>query len=316
MNQLETRSASVGGETSTTDHLLNESVALAESIAASLNGQFTDGRIDVGPADIQIDTADMTPKGGVHGVITSLKGGLVSRIAVMVDDEVKRMIEAATAEQAVASGPQSESEARSAWLANVAEPMEQWARKNHTTMDSALPIDNQRQIEHLLLGQGLVIVAVGFFLDGRHVGSIALAGFERNISQSDPAGSATPGDASAIAGTAGAAEGISTTEINEESETDEGGIGAGQAGAETPLVAALHRLADVEMLVTAELGRTRMNISELLTLGPGSVIELDRAAGSPVDLLVNNTLIARGEVVVVDEEYGVRLTEIFGPAEY
>ena len=62
--------------------------------------------------------------------------------------------------------------------------------------------------------------------------------------------------------------------------------------------------------------RTRSHKDErlgLLTLGPGSIIELDRAAGSPVDLLVNNTLIARGEVVVVDEEYGVRLTEIFGP---
>jgi flagellar motor switch protein FliN/FliY len=74
-------------------------------------------------------------------------------------------------------------------------------------------------------------------------------------------------------------------------------------------------LADVEMHVTAELGRTRMNVSDLLALGAGSVIELDRAAGSPIDLLVNGTLIARGEVVVVDEEYGVRLTEIVGSAE-
>jgi flagellar motor switch protein FliN/FliY len=74
-------------------------------------------------------------------------------------------------------------------------------------------------------------------------------------------------------------------------------------------------LADVEMHVTAELGRTRMNVAELLALGAGSVIELDRAAGSPIDLLVNGTLIARGEVVVVDEEYGVRLTEIVGSTE-
>ncbi|UDY38042.1 flagellar motor switch protein FliN [Dermatobacter hominis] len=74
-------------------------------------------------------------------------------------------------------------------------------------------------------------------------------------------------------------------------------------------------LADVEMTVTAELGRTRMNVSELLTLGPGSVVELDRAAGSPADLLVNGTPVARGEVVVVDEEYAIRVTEILGTNE-
>lgn len=69
-------------------------------------------------------------------------------------------------------------------------------------------------------------------------------------------------------------------------------------------------LADVEMGVTAELGRRRMSVRELLSLTPGSVIELDRAAGSPVDVLVNGTLIARGEVVVIDEEFGIRISEI------
>jgi flagellar motor switch protein FliN/FliY len=85
--------------------------------------------------------------------------------------------------------------------------------------------------------------------------------------------------------------------------------------ADSARVSSLQMLADVEMHVTAELGRTRMNVSDLLALGAGSVIELDRTAGSPIDLLVNGTLIARGEVVVVDEEYGVRLTEIVGSAE-
>lgn len=77
--------------------------------------------------------------------------------------------------------------------------------------------------------------------------------------------------------------------------------------------AGLELLRDVEMEVTAELGRTRMTVRELLSLTPGSVVELDRAAGSPADLLVNGTLIARGEVVVVDEEYGIRITELVGP---
>lgn len=69
-------------------------------------------------------------------------------------------------------------------------------------------------------------------------------------------------------------------------------------------------LADVEMGVTAELGRTRMTVREVLSITPGAVIDLDRSAGTPVDVLVNGTLIARGEVVVVDEEFGIRISEI------
>ena len=74
----------------------------------------------------------------------------------------------------------------------------------------------------------------------------------------------------------------------------------------------LELLHDVEMAVTAELGRARMTVRELLSLTPGAVVELDRAAGSAVDLLVNGKLIARGEVVVVDDEFGVRISEIVG----
>ena len=66
------------------------------------------------------------------------------------------------------------------------------------------------------------------------------------------------------------------------------------------------------MDVTVELGRARMPVRDLLAITPGAVIELDRAAGSPVDVLVNGTLIARGEVVVVDEEFGIRISEIVG----
>jgi flagellar motor switch protein FliN/FliY len=72
----------------------------------------------------------------------------------------------------------------------------------------------------------------------------------------------------------------------------------------------LELLHDVEMEVTAELGRTRMSVRDLLSLAPGAVIELDRLAGGPADLLVNGRLIARGEVVVIDENFGIRITEI------
>jgi flagellar motor switch protein FliN/FliY len=72
----------------------------------------------------------------------------------------------------------------------------------------------------------------------------------------------------------------------------------------------MEMLHDVEMEVTAELGRTRMSVRDLLSLAPGAVIELDRLAGGPADLLVNGRLIARGEVVVIDENFGIRITEI------
>ena len=69
-------------------------------------------------------------------------------------------------------------------------------------------------------------------------------------------------------------------------------------------------LAGLQMNVTVELGRTELTVAEVLGLGPGSVIELDRLAGEPVDILVNDRLIARGEVVVVDENFGIRVVEV------
>ena len=88
-----------------------------------------------------------------------------------------------------------------------------------------------------------------------------------------------------------------------------GGV-AGVAGARTAIRNGLDLLRDVSMDVTAQIGSTRMTISELLALNEGAVVELDRAAGAPADLLVNGHLIARGEVVVIDENFALRITEI------
>ena len=76
----------------------------------------------------------------------------------------------------------------------------------------------------------------------------------------------------------------------------------------------LSRLHDVPVELAVEVGRTQMTIREALALGPGSIVTLNRLAGEPVDLLVNGKPIARGEVVVIDEEFGLRLTEIVGGA--
>ncbi len=77
----------------------------------------------------------------------------------------------------------------------------------------------------------------------------------------------------------------------------------------------LEFILDIPLEVTVELGRAKMLISELLHLGQGSVIELTKLAGEPMEILVNQKLIARGEVVVVNEKFGVRLTDIISPAE-
>jgi flagellar motor switch protein FliN len=72
---------------------------------------------------------------------------------------------------------------------------------------------------------------------------------------------------------------------------------------------------DVPVTISMEIGRTRINIRNLLQLNQGSVVELDRLAGEPMDVLVNGTLIAQGEVVVVNEKFGLRLTDIISPSE-
>ena len=72
---------------------------------------------------------------------------------------------------------------------------------------------------------------------------------------------------------------------------------------------------DVYMEVTVELGRTKKLIKDILGMGEGTIIELDKLAGEPVDILVNHKQIARGEVVVIDENFGVRVTEILSPTE-
>ena len=74
----------------------------------------------------------------------------------------------------------------------------------------------------------------------------------------------------------------------------------------------LARLHDVPVELAVEVGRTKMTIREALALGPGSIVTLNRLAGEPVDLLVNGKPIARGEVVVIDEEFGLRVTDIVG----
>lgn len=90
------------------------------------------------------------------------------------------------------------------------------------------------------------------------------------------------------------------------------GIGAGGAG-ESPRNFDL--LLDIPLEVTAEIGRSTLPLRELLQLTPGAVVELAKLAGEPLDVLVNGKLVARGEAVLVNDKFGVRLTDIVSPRE-
>ena len=113
----------------------------------------------------------------------------------------------------------------------------------------------------------------------------------------------------------GAGEGAGETAVEEKEEVidEEGSVET--AGEESGEPASLDLILDIPLAVTVELGRSKMLINDLLQLGQGSVIELTKLVGDPLEVLVNNKLVARGEVVVVNEKFGVRLTDIVTPME-
>lgn len=91
--------------------------------------------------------------------------------------------------------------------------------------------------------------------------------------------------------------------------------GAGREVSAGSMAGKLGRISNVEMALTVEIGRTRMPVRDVLAMEPGAVIELDRSAGSPADVLLNGRLIAHGEIVVVDQDYAVRITKILDASE-
>ena len=110
----------------------------------------------------------------------------------------------------------------------------------------------------------------------------------------------------------GAGEGAGETAVEEQ----EGDTNEEEGGkADEVKEANLDLILDIPLSVTVELGRSKMLINDLLQLGQGSVVELTKLVGDPLEVLVNDKLVARGEVVVVNEKFGVRLTDIVTPME-
>jgi len=112
-----------------------------------------------------------------------------------------------------------------------------------------------------------------------------------------------------------AGEGAGETAVEEKEEVIDEEGSAETAGEESGEPASLDLILDIPLAVTVELGRSKMLINDLLQLGQGSVIELTKLVGDPLEVLVNDKLVARGEVVVVNEKFGVRLTDIVTPME-
>jgi flagellar motor switch protein FliN len=108
-------------------------------------------------------------------------------------------------------------------------------------------------------------------------------------------------------------EGEGEVAVEEENIDSEETDDPTEKGEEGP--ANIDLILDIPLSVTVELGRSKMLINDLLQLGQGSVIELTKLVGEPLEVLVNNKLVARGEVVVVNEKFGVRLTDIVTPME-
>ncbi len=107
-----------------------------------------------------------------------------------------------------------------------------------------------------------------------------------------------------------------TAAMDTKAESGGGSSGSDGAGAiSSAKDRNLQMILDIPLRVTVELGRTKMPVSDLLNLTQGSVIELNKLAGEPMEVLVNDKLIARGEAVVVNEKFGVRLTDIISPSE-
>lgn len=112
--------------------------------------------------------------------------------------------------------------------------------------------------------------------------------------------------------------------MNEQAESESGAVEAAPADfqnlQEDVVIAGsmeenIEMILDIPVTVSVEIGRSKINIRNLLKLNQGSVVELDRLAGEPMDVIVNGTLIAHGEVVVVNEKFGVRLTDVISAAE-
>jgi len=284
--------------------LLSGAVERGASLLAS-------GSRAAGPATPQDDSGDLIPSADALGLAVSLDGGLTALVMLVPD-----LVEELTGQRDGAAIAES--------LAPVTDEI--CAALGVSALESN-SIASVEDVDRHLVGAELV-VASGIFAGDAVVATLAVV---MGIAASP--GSA-PGIDGAAAGPEGSGDSTGSETVRAPAAAPNNPAPAGPGSAVPPRSAtaaaatadappaprihdaALSRglsiLAEVNLEVTAELGRAALRVSELLDLQPGSIIELDREAGAPVELFVNGTLFARAEVVVIDGQYAVRICELFG----
>lgn len=250
---------------------------LTELVAAAASAFPADGLV-AGPADVQDEASELLPAEDALVLVVPLDGSPDHRLVAVVSPGLLTAMGLPDADGlADAMGPVLSA------LAGDGAP---------STADAKLGIGlvGLADVPGAASGQG-ALIAAGLFLGSDHVATLGISITASSESDGD-ASDATPQPASAM-------DLPDVAPTRTRSSADASGTGR-----------SLDLLRNVEMNVTAELGRAKMTVADLLSLTPGSVVELDRTAGTPIDVMVNGTLIARGEVVVIDEEFGVRISEI------
>lgn len=261
---------------------------LVQAVVSALAGAGVAGLV-AGPGGAQESVQELVPPG--DGVAAAAQMPGVGIVTVL--------FAGAHASRLDASG--------GSWTAVVEPAVQAWARSRASTVDPFTPAVSSASVSQLLpQSEGLRLTAAGIFEGDQHVGTVAL------VLGPEAPDSANGTQPDAAAAPPGAADSGSAQPAPSEQQTPEPAAHHSAGSVEPD---GLHALAAVEMSVTAELGRTTMAVSELLDLAPGSLIELNRQAGSPIDVLVNGTRIACGEVVVINEEFGLRITEVIRPDE-
>jgi flagellar motor switch protein FliN len=262
--------------------------ALAETVAAAAE-DFPAVGLQAGPADVQEGLDDLLP------------GPDAAVVVVPIVHEARRDVFVIVSPALMASMGATDVNALTGLVERTIAELAAGADVDAGSIRLGTGADALADLPHGGTGGGAVMVAAGVFAGVDHVATVGVAVHPVGVVPSETVDDvAAASDAPAAASDAPAAMDLPSVAPAPErapSPMPTGGRG-------------LDLLGHVEMNVVAELGRTRMTVADLLGLAPGAVVELDRAAGSPIDLLVNGTLIARGEVVVIDEEFGLRISEI------
>lgn len=268
--------------TATTPEALAEAVAEAAAAVLPSVSPLVLGPVQPGSPHVAAAFAG--------GAVAELDGGVPGVVAVLVGRELV---------DALASSPLGGLDVAAA----VQPALDAAAHRLGARARAASTLDleaDDLDIAALLGGEFSTVPLIGTGIAGAVlVPATTLAGAREPIT-AEPAAVAAPGTAAEAAPGPAAAQ--------------EPFVPAFGPGPSAVVPRGLELLHGVDMEVTVELGRTRMTVRDLLALTPGAVLELDRAAGSPADLLVNGRLVARGEVVVVDEDFGLRVTEILDAA--